>query len=136
MNRVLAMVQTPEQPMVHVQSQLSVCFHIELFPFSAMAPYFLPEAYIYVSLRGRQLNPSFVLVLTSRANTGPQEATTRDIEYDAPGDAGAWLKDATTINIVFEFNNNRKNMHLNPHHMDMQLAGALFDKVNRACKKD
>lgn len=67
---------------------------------------------------------------------GPQEATTRDIEYDAPGDAGAWLKDATTINIVFEFNNNRKNMHLNPHHMDMQLAGALFDKVNRACKKD
>lgn len=40
-----------------------------------------------------------------------------------------WLADAKQVKIVFEFENNGRNMHLNPHHMDMQISGASLEPV-------
>ena len=58
---------------------------------------------------------------------GPVDATSRDVAYNAPGDDGAWLEKATSINIVFEFNNNRKNMHL------LELVFVICGSVVKLC---
>ena len=64
-----------------------------------------------------------------KGEPGATEKTSKKGNYDAE----AWVNDATNFKVVFEFDNRARNMHLNPHHMDMQILGASFDPESKAC---
>jgi len=64
-----------------------------------------------------------------KGQPGATKAVSRSGKYAE----ASWFKDATTIKVMFEFDNKGRNMHLNPHHMEMQILGASFDSVSKSC---
>jgi hypothetical protein len=80
----------------------------------------------------KQSNGAWTMTEQAEGSPGPLPETNREESYDAPKDT-SWFDETSSYKIVFEFENKGRNLHLNPHHMDMQVLGASFDPVNKAC---
>jgi len=51
-----------------------------------------------------------------------------------PGTPMAKVDEAGQVKIVFNFKNNNRNLHLNPHHLKLEIIAESYDAEARACR--